>query len=227
MWAWSAMATMALIWDLAGLDLQIMQAIGTPEGFPLTNNWWLSVVLHDRLRLASQLLFGAMLVWAAWPPKSNSLPRKERWLLVGLVLLSLLAVNIIKGTSHTSCPWDLKAFGGKATYVSHWLFAVDDGGGGRCFPGGHASSAYAFFALCLPWLNPPHGSSRSSVPGWLWLILIMGGGAVAGVTQTLRGAHYPSHTLWTMVICAGVSIAGWSVGQRRLQRGSQSQAGNP
>lgn len=226
-WAWLALASVVSIWDFAGFDLRIMQAIGTPEGFPLKNNWWLSVVLHDRLRLTSQLLFGTMLVWAAWPPKGGSLPREERWLLVGLVLLSLLSVNIIKSTSHTSCPWDLQTFGGNATYVSHWLFGVGDGGGGRCFPGGHASSAYAFFALCLPWLNPPLGASRSSAPGWLWLILIMGVGAVAGLTQTLRGAHYPSHTLWTMVICAGVSIAGWSLAQRRPRLGAKAQAGNP
>jgi membrane-associated PAP2 superfamily phosphatase len=32
---------------------------------------------------------------------------------------------------------------------------------------------------------------------------------VAGAVQTARGAHYPSHTLWTLVICGGVSLALW------------------
>jgi membrane-associated PAP2 superfamily phosphatase len=224
-WAWLGILIFTLLWDFSGMDMPVMLTFGTPEGFSLKDNWWLSVVLHDRLRLVSQLLFGVMLVWAAWPPKGKGLPRRERWLLVGLVLLSLLVVNIVKNTSKTSCPWDLQAFGGTGTYVSHWLFGVADGGTGRCFPGGHASSAFAFFALCLPWLNPPAGTSRTRAPGWRWLAVIMVVGIVAGVTQTLRGAHHPSHTMWTLVICAGVSIAGWQVGQRWLQRGALAQAG--
>ena len=226
-WMWMGMLVLTLIWDFSGLDMPVMLAIGSPDGFALKGNWWLSVVLHDRLRLASQMLFLVMLVWAAWPPKVNTLPRRERWLLVGLVVLSLLVVNVIKSTSRTSCPWDLQAFGGSAAYVSHWLFGVGDGGGGRCFPGGHASSAFAYFALCLPWLSQPPGSSRSHTPGWRWLALILVVGAVAGVTQTLRGAHHPSHTLWTLLICAGISIFGWSSGQRWLLRGAAAQAGKP
>ena len=34
-------------------------------------------------------------------------------------------------------------------------------------------------------------------------------GAWLGLVQTLRGAHYPSHTLWTMVICYAVGGAAW------------------
>jgi membrane-associated PAP2 superfamily phosphatase len=217
--AWVVILIFTLAWDFAGLDLPIMLRLGTAEGFPLRDNWWLSTLLHDRLRLGAQLMFVVMLVWAAWPVKALALPRRERWLLVGLVLASLLAVNIIKSTSRTSCPWDLQLFGGQAVYVSHWVFGIGDGGGGRCFPGGHASSAFAFFALCLPWLNPPAGSRRTRATGWAWLTLIMVVGTIAGTTQSLRGAHYPSHSLWTLVICAGISLAGWRWGQRWLTRG--------
>ena len=31
-------------------------------------------------------------------------------------------------------------------------------------------------------------------------------GVVLGTTQTLRGAHYPSHTFWTGFICWGVAV---------------------
>jgi membrane-associated PAP2 superfamily phosphatase len=40
-------------------------------------------------------------------------------------------------------------------------------------------------------------------------MLTLGIGMLAGATQTLRGAHYPSHTLWTLVICGAVSLGGW------------------
>jgi membrane-associated PAP2 superfamily phosphatase len=218
--AWLALLAFTLVWDFTGLDMVIMQAIGTPEGFPLKDQWLLSTVLHDQLRVLAQGLFLVMVGWAVWPARNSGLPRRERLLLVGLVLLSLLAVNIIKINSRTSCPWDLQVFGGSARYVSHWLLGVGDGGGGRCFPGGHASSAMAFFALCLPWLHAPAGTERDERTGWRWLALILIVGLIAGGAQTLRGAHHPSHTLWTLLICSGISIAGWRLSQPWLQRGA-------
>lgn len=219
--AWLALLLFTLAWDFTGLDMVVMQAIGTPEGFPLKDQWLLSHVLHDQLRAVAQGLFLVMVAWAVWPSRRDSLPRRERWLLVGLVLLALLAVNLVKINSRTSCPWDLQAFGGNARYVSHWLLGVGDDGGGRCFPGGHASSALAFFALCLPWLHAPSGTRRNPRTGWRWLTLVLFIGLVAGLTQTLRGAHHPSHTLWTLLICSGISIAGWRLSQSWLLRGAE------
>ena len=59
--------------------------------------------------------------------------------------LSLAVVSTLKYTSSTSCPWDLSEFGGVARHVSHWALGVLDGGGGKCFPAGHASAGIAFF----------------------------------------------------------------------------------
>jgi membrane-associated PAP2 superfamily phosphatase len=152
-------------------------------------------------------------LWPArWSPADwrwLQLPRRERLVVVLLVALSLLVVNLVKIQSLTSCPWELKAFGGKANYVSHWNLGQADGGTGRCFPGGHASSAFGLLAVCLPWLQPPGHTPRRREVGLRWLVTLLFMGLVAGAVQTLRGAHYPSHTLWTLVICAGVSLAGW------------------
>lgn len=220
---WLLALGLTLLWDLGGADLSVMQAIGGHGGFPLRDQWLLSQVMHDALRQTALLFYGLIWVWVAWPARWQrgpaalwTLPRRERLAVALLVLLSLLAVNLIKNASSTSCPWDLQAFGGKAHYVSHWAFGQADGGNGRCFPGGHASSGFTFLALCLPWLMPPAGRSRSQAPGWRWLGVFLLVGLVAGAAQTLRGAHYPSHTLWTLVICAGVSLAGWRIALRWL-----------
>lgn len=219
--AWWWLLGLTLLWDWGGADLAVMQAIGSHDGFALRNQWLLSRVLHDAVRQAAVLFYVLVWLWAAWPARRTfgpaalwRLPRRERLTVALLVTLSLLAVNLIKNASQTSCPWDLNAFGGPAHYVSHWTLGVRDGGSGRCFPGGHASSAYAFLALCLPWLMPPAGRPRERAPGWRWLGFLMFAGLVAGAVQTVRGAHYPSHTLWTLVICAGVSLTGWRVAQR-------------
>lgn len=204
------------LWDLGGLDLAFMQSFGTPQGFALQHSWVLERVLHEGVRQAATGFFLLIGIWALWPARWNrprlealTLPRRERLAVLLSVALSLLAVNLIKNASQTSCPWDLQAFGGTAVYVSHWTWGAADGGTGRCFPGGHASSAFAFLALSLPWLLPPAGAPRPRTVGLRWLAGVLVAGALAGAVQTARGAHYPSHTLWTLVICGGVSLALW------------------
>lgn len=220
---WLGALLLTGLWDLGGLDLGVMRLIGTPTGFALQHTWMLERVLHEGVRQAATGLFLLIAVWALWPARWNldrlaalGLPRRERWTVLLLVTLSLIAVNLIKNASLTSCPWDLQAFGGHAVYVSHWTWGLADGGTGRCFPGGHASSAFAFLALSLPWLMPPAGAQRGRVLGMRALTAVLSAGLVAGVVQTVRGAHYPSHTMWTLVICGGVSLALWRLMLPRL-----------
>ena len=219
-----ALLALTLLWDLAGADLPVMRWLGTTGGFPLRDQWFLAQVLHDAWRQLFVDLYLLMFVWALWPARWNlarlaamALPRRERLTLLLLVALSLLAVNLVKNTSQTSCPWDLQLFGGSARYVSHWsLWQGSDGGSGRCFPGGHASSAFAFLGLCLPWLLPPPGTGRAPDAGWRWLAALLLAGLTAGAVQTVRGAHYPSHTLWTLLICGAVSWIGWRLALPKL-----------
>jgi membrane-associated PAP2 superfamily phosphatase len=119
-------------------------------------------------------------------------------------LLALALVSIAKHHSLTSCPWDLQLFGGVAQYRSHWAWGVSDGGPGKCFPGGHASAAFAFLALPLGLLASQHAADRRV--GWWCLAAVLLAGGVLGATQTLRGAHFPSHNLWTALICWAAAL---------------------
>ncbi len=225
---WAVAALLTMLWELSGLDTQVMQLIGTPRGFALQHAWWLERVLHEGLRQAATGLFAALWVWALWPARAPSVPRRERLAVMVLASLSLLAVNLIKNNSLTSCPWDWRLFGGVAEPVAHWRWGVADGGPGRCFPGGHASSAFAFIALCLPWLATPVGAVRRTAVGFRWLGGVLAVGLLAGAVQTLRGAHPPSHTLWTMLICGAIALAGWRLWQPWLTSpGPVAMAGRP
>ena len=225
-WWLLGLLVFTLLWDVSGADLPVMRWLGTANGFPLQNQWFLKQVLHEAWRQLFIAFYLLMWVWALWPSRWNAsrlsamvLPRRERLTLALLVALSLLAVNLVKNASQTSCPWDLQTFGGSARYVSHWsLWQGSDGGSGRCFPGGHASSALAFLGLCLPWLLPPPGTHRAPAAGRWWLTALLLAGLTAGAVQTVRGAHYPSHTLWTLLICGGVSWAGWRLALPRLAK---------
>ena len=208
---WLGLLLATLAWDASGLDRPVMQLIGTRSGFPWQHQVVLESLLHDGLRQAAWVAFAALAIWALrrdHSPAAGSPARAERLTVLGLVVTSLLLVNLVKAISRTSCPWDWADFGGTAAYVPHWDLFNGDGGVGRCFPGGHAASGLAFLPLCLPWLWPPV-RPRDPGAGILWLVLALGAGATAGLTQTLRGAHPPSHTLWTAVICGAVALLGW------------------
>lgn len=204
LWLWLAGVALTLTWDASGADIRVMAWLGGAQGFVLRDHWWLSSIGHNGAKRLAVLLYLGI-VWMAIRPMGiwRQMPRMQRLEIVVGISLSLLAVTALKRVSLTSCPWELQAFGGIANHVSHWAWGVTDGGSGHCFPGGHASSALAFVALSLPWLASTQRHERRTGQKLLAAVLLMG--LVLGAIQTLRGAHYPSHTAWTALICAAVA----------------------
>ncbi|MBP9905085.1 MAG: phosphatase PAP2 family protein [Rhodoferax sp.] len=200
------LALPALLWDASGLDPAVMSRLADGHGFALRHNWWLERVLHDGTRQLAVVLFVG--IWMmVWRPLGalKRISRRQRLEIACGITLSLLVVSAIKHYSQTSCPWDLQAYGGNAHFVSHWAWGIQDGGSGRCFPGGHASAAFAYLAFPLPWLLSSVSSQQKVGQHILLGVLLVG--LLLGATQTLRGAHYPSHTLWTGLVCWLVSLA--------------------
>lgn len=195
-----------LAWDASGWDLVVARWVGSPAGFAWRDAWWASRMLHDGGRWVAWALLLA-LVWAAWrtpaaPAVPNQAPtRAERWRWLAVMLAAAVAVPTLKRFSRTSCPWDLAEFGGTAAYVSHWRFGLADGGPGHCFPSGHAVAAFAFIGLYFMWRE--HNLRRARV----WLAVVGTAGLVFGGAQLLRGAHFPSHTLWSAWLCWAIHVA--------------------
>ena len=130
--------------------------------------------------------------WRAW--------RKPLLYLTLAVLLSTSLVAWMKSWTHVDCPWDLVGFGGTRSYRDLLAVLPLHAAPGRCFPAGHASAGYAWLALffCL-------GQAR---PQWRWAGLAtgLGVGLVFGIAQQLRGAHFASHDVWTLMLCWLVAV---------------------
>lgn len=190
-----------LAWDLSRLDLWAMRLVGDAHGFALRDAWLTRVLIHEGGRLLSYFAFGFLLLLNLAPGVLPALGARERrwWLATTLACLGVIA--LMKRFSLTSCPWDLAEFGGVAHYVSHWVLGVHDGGGGRCFPSGHASAAFAYLSGGWALARAYPRAARA------WVLACVGLGLVYGLGQMLRGAHYPSHTLWTAWICWALSWA--------------------
>jgi len=197
-------------------DLWIADRVYAWEG----NRWALrqSLVMKEVLHQWGHGLSiaGWLAIFAMWLVTClrNGLARWRRPLayLLVTVALSTLSVAWIKAWSNMDCPWDLVQYGGSKPYVD--LFSLRPLGlaRGRCFPAGHASAGYAWMSLYFFFLltRPP---SRQ-----YGLAVGVGLGVLFGVDQQLRGAHFPSHDIWSAGICWMVAL-----GLYRVFRGNRAQ----
>jgi membrane-associated PAP2 superfamily phosphatase len=191
---------LVMAWDISPADMLVAQWYGTAKGFALEHNYWFSHILHTRARQTGVLLGLACIVAIWWPvgPLRRTIRRERVWLAC-MVWGCAAGIALLKSSSHTSCPSELQAFGGVARYVWHFALAQADGGPGRCFPSGHASTFFSFI--------PVFWVLRRYQPAWAWRFLaaLCVLGLALSWVQVVRGAHYPSHVLWTAWLCWTIS----------------------
>ena len=194
---WTAASLLCILaWDGSGLDLAMARWFGDSQGFALRSNWFMVHVAHEGARTLAWLIALVLTICIWWPMgfmRQVAYPRRIQLMVSMLVALAVMAV--MKRTSATSCPWDLAEFGGVARYASHWALGIVDGGGGRCFPAGHASAGFAFLGGYFALRRRQPRAAR------LWLAASLAAGLVLGGAQQVRGAHFMSHTLWTGWLC--------------------------
>ena len=197
-----------LLTEFTDIDMQLARAAYDPvlREFPLRHAFLTETVGHRYVRnlcvLAGAGVLGAVLFdlrFAVMDPWTRA---RMRVLALCAVLVPL-AVSLLKQTSALSCPWDLAAFNGSQPYFRLFEPIVPGAAAGHCWPGGHASGALWMLGLVVFWL--PHRPRRAAAVAGLLLAIGFG----VGWIQQLRGAHFLSHTLWSMWIAAAVTAALW------------------
>ena len=116
-------------------------------------------------------------------------------------LISTLLVATIKHLVSMECPWDLIRYGGVRGFIGLLDIRPPSLPASACFPAGHASAGYAWIALYF--------FCASVWPRWRWtgLAVGLGLGLAFGFAQQLRGAHFLSHDLWTLMLSWTVSFS--------------------
>jgi membrane-associated PAP2 superfamily phosphatase len=107
----------------------------------------------------------------------------------GALYMAVIAAVVVtlKHYSPYSCPWDLFEYGGTKPDT------------GRCLPAGHPLVGFSLFGLYLALRG------RRAAPYALAAALLIG--FLAGAIQVARGAHFPSHVLWTAWVAWAVTLA--------------------
>lgn len=207
-----------------GGDRWLADHVYAAEGgrWALRDSFIATRVLHSGGKALSTLAWlavFAMALRATIDARWKSLRRPLLALLLA-VTVSTLLVSTLKHLTRMDCPWDASIYGGSHPYFT--LLQARPAGvrPSGCFPAGQASAGYAWVALYFFF--------ASVRPAWrrIGLAIGIGAGAILGIAQQLRGAHYLSHDLWTLAICWFVALAIHRLSLRRaLHRGAQAAKG--
>ncbi|WP_411987663.1 phosphatase PAP2 family protein [Shewanella sp. YIC-542] len=200
------------------IDLQLTQWIFQWESnattWSLRHNFFFEEVLHNGGRHLVTLLALILLcaIIASFSKPSLAHWRKDLLLLFVNVALSILLVRFAKEYSNVSCPWDLLQFGGNKPWVPFPDSLFSPLSLGQCFPGGHSSGGFAWVAL--------YYFARQQLPQrrfqLLAFALVLGG--VFAFCQELRGAHFLSHDLSSLLISWVVATLGYGLAYRPWQQ---------
>ncbi len=163
--------------------------------------WWSTLLFH---KLPKWIIidFGVFLLlrvyvaprWKKWA-WFRPAPLAPVWVVVLCLALTPVVVSILKATTHVFCPWDIQRYGGKEEYVKTWTrydpprLAKECG---NCWPAGHASGGFALVAVASL-AATRRGRLLGTLTG-------LAAGGVMGVYQMLKGAHYTSDTVVTLLL---------------------------
>jgi len=174
--------------------------------FPLTNQWLLKTVLHDAARTTSVVAALALVGLAVTSYVTQQLravrAHREALLFISIAMLvGVATVGALKHYSSHACPWSLTIFGGSAVYhplLAAYSAAPDVNG---CFPAAHPVAGYAWLAVGFA-LYPT--ARRRAWHAWAVAFAL---GTLFGGVQIVRGAHFPSHVLWSAWVVWAVNVA--------------------
>lgn len=173
--------------------------------FPWRDEWFAAVFMHNWMKwffIASSIglitaLVADFLFQLDW---FSGTTRRKLAAVASASIAVPLSVIFLKSWSVLHCPWDVQRYHGFAPFL-RLLDPVPDGiTAGHCFPAGHASAGLWIAAIAVFWLpERPKKAGAAFAVGLL-------PGLTMGWVQQLRGAHFLSHTLWSIWIAALVVV---------------------
>ena len=174
--------------------------------FPWRHAWFTWTFVHRDLKLALVALgvvaWAAMVAgWLGHAPRALA-GYERRWRVLALSFALVPAVSaLVRAHSLQPCPWDVVGFGGAVPYFDLLSPMPPGVAPGHCFPAGFVTAGSWLLALPLLWL--PRWPRRARL-AWLGVLAFS---LALGWVQQARGAHFLSHTLWSLWLSWALVLA--------------------
>ncbi len=194
-------AGLAILWLGWHTDIDLWLADrafdSSRRAFPWRDAWLADTLNHGILKAAFTALglatIATVLADLARPMRRIGALTRLRLRVVALsAALVPLATSLLKQSSNAHCPWDLSRYGGAQPYVRLFESLPPGAMAGHCLPAGHASTSLWLIACAVFWLpKDPRTAAGVAAAGMVV-------GMAMGWMQQLRGAHFLTHTLWSV-----------------------------
>lgn len=199
-----AAGLLIVVFQSTSLDLVVAHLFWDAErgAFPLRGHPLLSAVLYRGAKSAMYAL-GVIaflaLCRAAFGAGVGAV-RRAFMIAAGTLVLVPVMVTLIKHLTNRHCPWSMEPFGGEVPYV-HLLQSLPSAWqGGQCFPAGHAAGGFVWVGVAIALWQVRPGIAKPLLAAGL-----LAGGAM-GLFRMAEGAHFLSHTLWTLWLACAVPL---------------------
>lgn len=161
------------------------------------------ILFYSGPKIALGIMAGVVLIWLLLPIRWRPAPLRQRelpwpnrrlWLVLLCLVTIPVTIGFMKSRSDLYCPWSIDRYGGDRPHL-RFFDKVPPGFPPNCegcFPAGHASGGFALLGL--------YYLANSRRGRWLGFSVGMTAGWVMGIYQMLKGAHFLSHTIATMLI---------------------------
>jgi membrane-associated PAP2 superfamily phosphatase len=204
---WPALVLLAgvgVFFQCTGADLAVQDRLydfETGRWFANRHSWWQEIIFHSATRWLATTFASWVLLrhvighwWRRVAPRTGARPFHAAVVLLTMGL-TIGVTSLGKKATHAFCPSQITRYGGPEAYVKTWTRYTEETRPvkyGVCWPAGHASGGFGMMASASL-ARTPRGRRRGILAG-LTLGWIMGG------YQMLKGAHYLSDTLVTMLL---------------------------
>jgi membrane-associated PAP2 superfamily phosphatase len=211
-----------VVFHATRLDLVLATPYYDPvnHAFPWRFAWVSKYLVHRYLKYL--LLAGGVGVWivalrSRAAADGFSASHRRRWWCVAWSFVAVpVVIAVLRRLSPMHCPWEIVDFGGYAPYFD--LFSAAPAGvrPGHCFPAAFVASGSWLLSFALLWY--PQHKVRGVAVGIGALLLAF----AMGWVQQMRGAHFLSHTLWSLwvswavVLLVHAATGAWREGHERV-----------
>lgn len=206
-WPFALLSLTLLLFESTGLDLWVQDLFYDAAA----RQWWIHkddpvprLIFYTGAKRAI-IVFGLVVLAACVASfrRESLKPHRRRLLLLTLALI--LVPGIVAGSKNVTnvhCPWAMDRYDGDQPYV-RVLEGHPPGDyprrTGKCFPAGHPTGGFALMALFFVF------PGRRARRGGLALGLTLGW--IMGLFQMLKGAHFLSHVIISMIASWMVIVA--------------------
>ena len=196
--------------DLFQIDFALADWIYQQTAWSLKKSFLFETLLHKSARvvlIAVYLVIGWL--WLQNQKTQNKEAARHLFVLLFAIGSSVLWVTVLKRFLDVDCPWDLIRYGGNTAFQSifNYTNTVESA---HCFPASHASVGFSWVAVYFYYLVTRNNKLNKA------LIIALVLGTVFGFAQQLRGAHFVSHDIWSLIICLINSMVIYSMAYGNL-----------